>query len=502
MRSVPLRPSWLSSVPTGVLILVCAVGCSSATDDHRNGVDARRDAPARFHPIASGPDEGPSGSFGAFETAAPVDAPRTDPPRDGVPENDDPGAPPTLSPSRPKLVEGEDSISVRLSVPPVPDGQRVTLSLEADGDALDDLEHRFEPDAIEGGDSEATLRLKLPIAMGPRRAHERELRVRTESDGRVHETRFVVDVEPTEAPDVYLLIGQSNMEGYSQRGSKEAGEGEPDEPNPRIRQLNVTRNSRTAFPELADLTRASRNFREEAPYLTAEDPLHDDRRRESTPKSGTSIGPGLTFAKEALTRTTATIYLVPAAWGATGFCANDNGDLAWNATPYAAPGLGGTLLLERALLRVDKVLDDTGGVLRGILWHQGGADSNDSRCAETYADNLDRMVRRLRREIREDPRGEDARGDEAPVPFIVATQSKGADERGDFSVHGEPKRLVDAAQRAVAETIPHADWVNNDDLVPPAYPCGRSSCVHFGARAMREQGRRFDAALRRVLERR
>ena len=407
-----------------------------------------------------------------------------------------------LSPSRPKLVEGEGSVSVRLSVPPVPEGRRLTFSLEADGDALDDLEHRFEPDAIEGGDSEATLRLKLPIAMGPRRAHERELRVRTESDGRVHETRFVVDVEPTEAPDVYLLIGQSNMEGYSQRGSKEAGEGEPDEPNPRIRQLNVTRNSRTAFPELADLTRASRNFREEAPYLTAEDPLHDDRRRESTPKSGTSIGPGLTFAKEALTRTTATIYLVPAAWGATGFCANDNGDLAWNATPYAAPGLGGTLLLERALLRVDKVLDDTGGVLRGILWHQGGADSNDSRCAETYADNLDRMVRRLRREIREDPRGEDARGDEAPVPFIVATQSKGADERGDFSVHGEPKRLVDAAQRAVAETIPHADWVNNDDLVPPAYPCGRSSCVHFGARAMREQGRRFDAALRRVLERR
>ena len=51
------------------------------------------------------------------------------------------------------------------------------------------------------------------------------------------------------------------------------------------------------------------------------------------------------------------------------------------------------------------------------------------------------------------------------------------------------------------EYIPHADWVNNDDLVPPAYPCGRSSCVHFGAAAMREQGRRFDEALRRILDR-
>ena len=60
---------------------------------------------------------------------------------------------------------------------------------------------------------------------------------------------------------------------------------------------------------------------------------------------------------------------------------------------------------------------------------------------------------------------------------------------------------MDRVHREVAGLIPYADVVNNDDLVPPSYPCGQSSCVHFGAAALREQGYRFDAALRRIVER-
>ena len=81
-------------------------------------------------------------------------------------------------------------------------------------------------------------------------------------------------------------------------------------------------------------------------------------------------------------------------------------------------------------------LRETGGVLRGILWHQGGADSNDGACATRYAENLAQLVRRLRSEARVDARGPSARGGDAPVPFVVATQSRGDDERGRFSGFG------------------------------------------------------------------
>ena len=60
---------------------------------------------------------------------------------------------------------------------------------------------------------------------------------------------------------------------------------------------------------------------------------------------------------------------------------------------------------------------------------------------------------------------------------------------------------MDAVHRNIGALLPYADWVNNDDLVPPAYPCGSSSCVHFGATANREIGRRYYEALKRIWER-
>jgi hypothetical protein len=136
--------------------------------------------------------------------------------------------------------------------------------------------------------------------------------------------------------------------------------------------------------------------------------------------------------------------------------------------------------------------------LRGILWHQGGADSNNADCAASYATNLAKLAARIRLEARQDSRGSHARGESAVIPFMVATQSKGDDERGRFSEFNSSKQQVDAAQRMVGSYIAHADFVNNDDLVPPHYPCGQVSCVHYGAAALREQGRRFFAAIKRI----
>ena len=404
----------------------------------------------------------------------------------------------TLAPSRVTLVEGSaQGAEVALEI--VRGGGKsrpVTLTLSSD-DAVDGeaIEHVFSPATLSSRESRATLSLKLPIAMAPRLPHERTLRVRADDGRAAVETTLTVAVEPVDAPDVYLLIGQSNMEGYSEIGSKLAGPGEPDEPVERVRQLHVRANNANAFALAEDFTDEAKNVASPL-FIAAEDPLHDQVWY-GQPKSGTFVGPGLSFGKAALARTSRTVYLVPAAWGATGFCANSMGDIAWNAEPYPAEGLGGTLLLDRALTRLDMTLRETGGVLRGILWHQGGGDANDPRCVASHADNLVSMVRRLRREARVDPRGPEARGDEAPIPFVLATQSKGSDERDNY-LFGGGRQAIDDVHRMIGSLLPWADFINNDDLVPPAYPCGQGSCVHFGAAAMREQGRRFDAALQRI----
>lgn len=399
------------------------------------------------------------------------------------------------------LTEGDtEGVSIALSLQREGSSNRsVQLSLEADNARdLYNLRYVFSPSTLGEGESGSVVTLHLDVGVAPLLLHERHFRL-VADDGVSRTSRaLTIDVSPTSAPDVYLLIGQSNMEGYSELGSRESFAGGLDERHPRIHQLNVQPNSRSVFYSDGMFSDEQSNISSPS-FVPAEDPLHEPRFMGIDGKEATFVGLGLTFAKSALTSTTSEIYLVPAAWGATGFCANANGDLAWNAWPTPAQAhLGGTLLADRALTRLNMTLRETGGVLRGILWHQGGADANNPDCARDYANNLSQLVSRLRSEARQDGRGAAARGAAAIIPFVVATQSRGDDERGQFSVFNPSKVIVDAAHRSVNQFIAHSDFVNNDDLVPSQYPCGQTSCVHFGATALREQGRRFFAAFKRL----
>jgi len=119
----------------------------------------------------------------------------------------------------------------------------------------------------------------------------------------------------------------------------------------------------------------------------------------------------------------------------------------WNAQPSPDDdALGNTLLFDRAVERTNIALDQTGGVLRGILWHQGESDANGS-CAGSYLANLERLAKELRLQINVDARGGDLRRGDANIPFILGTMSRGSDENGDLSVFYPDKQIIDDAHK-------------------------------------------------------
>ncbi len=396
------------------------------------------------------------------------------------------------------LDEGnKDGTTIVISIAPEGKEQVMLLVQPQESDDERGLSVSLGSTVLDSQNPSTSVIFKMAIGMRPLMPQSRRFNVIASSGEEVRTAEITLDINPVSAADVYLLIGQSNMVGSSKAGAKDVSPGGADERDSRIWQLNVSPNSSTIFADAEDFINVTNNAIEPR-FIEAEDPLHDPRNPVVQFKGGTSIGPGLSFAKAALAHTTERIYLVPAAWGASGFCNGIREPLAWNAGSTDNTALGGSALLERALTRLQITLQDTGGVLRGILWHQGGADSNNQACADSYAENLQLMVERIRKEAAQDPRGESARGALARVPFIVATQSRGRDSRGDYSRWSDTKQQVDAVHRTIANLVPFSDWVNNDDLVPPAYPCGSSSCVHFGAEASRETGRRYFDALMRI----
>lgn len=357
---------------------------------------------------------------------------------------------------------------------------------------------------LASSENSSTLELSLAIDTLPRQRTQADLTITATSGAASASSSLAVNVEPVQAPDVYLLIGQSNMVGFSGDQTRLSGPGQPDEPDPRILQLHVSANdSEDVFVEPEDFTSVANNVVLDQPLIQALDPLHEPLDEDGSGKDDAYIGPGLSFAKAALPNTSQPIVLVPAAWSSTAFCLNvpapENGQLGgWNPVEPSNPVLGNTLMFDRALTRVNTALDISGGILRGILWHQGETDSNE-RCASLYEDNLRLLISELRSRINVDAAGERFRGPDAPVPFLIGTMSRGADERGDLSEFPPEKQLVDSAHRTLAAELPYAGLANLDDLVPPAYPCGNTTCIHFGPEALRVAGQRYYEALRRAV---
>ncbi len=377
----------------------------------------------------------------------------------------------------------------------------LTISGAGAGDAAF-IEGGFSQPALTPGNDETDAILRLNIADRPLMPEQRQFLIVATDGVDVDQMSFTVDINPVAAPDVYLLIGQSNMIGFSGDGTRQAFPGGPDEPDERILQLNVTKNNEfVEFLEYDDYIGRDSNIVEPA-IVRAEDPLHIPLDPNNTSgKDLDFIGLGLSFAKAALNNTTQNIVLVPAAWSGSAFCTNEDGPPGqWNSEDSDNPDLGNTWMYERAVTRANIALEETGGILRGILWHQGESDSNE-RCAPVYQDNMEKLIGNLRQTIQADQRGEVARQADSNIPFVVGTMSRGSDERWDLSEFIGPKQTIDDIHKLMPSLFPHVGLSNNDDLVPDnGFACGNSSCIHFGAQALREMGNRYYEALLRAMD--
>lgn len=177
--------------------------------------------------------------------------------------------------------------------------------------------------------------------------------------------------------DVWLLGGQSNMEGV---GYIEDDPGY--RPSPLIRSLRMDNQWVVAHPILHQ-------------YWLSPYPVYNSH--ESAPAPGTrqerGVGPGYYLAQEMLRRTGVPQGLISGALG--GSCMGQ-----WN--PDRAPEEKGNNLYWTTMERVRL----GGGRVRGIFWYQGCSEANEGG-AGIFVENMKRMVAAFRRDL-----------EDAQLPFV------------------------------------------------------------------------------------
>lgn len=239
-------------------------------------------------------------------------------------------------------------------------------------------------------------------------------------------TREVVSINiPKEKFHLYLLIGQSNMAG---RGTVE-----PQDTlgNSRILRLN-----------------------REGDWEIAKDPIHFD-------KSVAGVGPGLSFAREMLKTADKDIVigLIPCAAGGSSIDIWLQ-DRFWEQTksyPY-----------NNTILRTKLALKD--GILKGILWHQGEADSSPQK-RELYAQKCIQLIKKIRYLFN------------CPdVPFIAGELPSFNKNAKDFN-----PRLYEIKQHTT-----------NFDVVPGDAFTSLPDNVHLDAQSARELGKRYANKMKNI----
>lgn len=198
---------------------------------------------------------------------------------------------------------------------------------------------------------------------------------------------------------LYILMGQSNMAG---RG--EVTEEYKNISHPRVLMLDKELN-----------------------WVVAKHPLHFDKPKVS------GVGPGLAFAiKMAEENPNIVIGLIPCAVGGTSinFWQPGGFDKATQTHPY-----------DDALVRIKAAASK--GVFKGVIWHQGEADSSPEK-ASAYANKLKVLIESIRKETQNDK-----------LPWVI----------GELGRYKENYQNINKVLVNIPQTIPFTAVATSEDLI-------------------------------------
>ena len=227
--------------------------------------------------------------------------------------------------------------------------------------------------------------------------------------------------------DVYLLIGQSNMAG---RGALS--------PSNRVSSAGTVK------------------FTADMRWVPADEPIHFD-------KNTAGAGLAATFARTmADVNPGREIALVPCAVGGSAIS-------RWQ------PGAD---LYRNAVERTKAALA-SGGVLKGILWHQGETDAGKQECVNAYEGQLRTLVAAIRKDLN----AED-------VPFVAGELADAQCRRRD----GMQWDAISAATRRVMASCPLCGCVSSQGLRL------KDDGLHFDTASQRIFGRRYAEKLQEIIQ--
>jgi sialate O-acetylesterase len=271
------------------------------------------------------------------------------------------------------------------------------------------------------------------------------------------------DEIPPAGLDLWIMAGQSNMEGY---GILEQ------DPKVAIDVWNFASGGgwekardplHWLWESLAPVDQRILRLhqQENDPYAL----LTDDeivRRERSDRVVGTGLG--IPFAEEMVRRTGRPVGLIPAAHGGTTL--ND-----WGPDPR---GPNGDTLYGALLIRVERALAVNGSAVRGVLWFQGEADAT-AELSATYEARLEAWVAALRRDLGQP---------DLVVLLVQLGRLVTTPTILEIGLDSKSWSAIREAHRLVAERVPNVRATSAIDL-------GLSDEIHLNSNALHRLGRRL-----------
>jgi Carbohydrate esterase, sialic acid-specific acetylesterase len=231
-----------------------------------------------------------------------------------------------------------------------------------------------------------------------------------------------MQVESFFVGDVWLLAGQSNMEGCGSMTT-------PAKPHPLVRSFSMARVWRLATDPLHVLP-------ESPDACHAATPCTPEEAERLRKKAVAGAGVGVFFGREMVKRSGVPQGLICVAHGGTSM-------LQWNPARKNEKGasLYGSLLLS---------MRATGQPIAGVLWYQGESDTNP-QAAELYTSRMKRLIAASRRDLAE-----------PKLPWIMVQISRVFSR--DLEPNATSWNQIQNEQRLLPERVPNVEIVSSIDL--------------------------------------